>query len=970
MGVELRNVQEIMKSMKNLTLLALTLGTTLFSFGQNVLMGDPGFDQANPADCSTFGTGANNFFDDGNAGNYSANFNDTTVFCPDLSQGTKMTITFATNAGFEFDVDGSDSIYVYDGPNTNAPLLGVHNSDTDPNGFTYTASWANNPSGCLTVVFISDGANEGTGWVAQASCGNQAQPYEMHIEAYINGQGTDALNPADTGFVDVCFGDSILFVATPIFPYSPDVTGFGYPQNVNNVQYEWLISDGGTYPANDSIWFTPPTRNGFLVDLGITDAFPQIQHMLCKVRVSQLPIFAGTGPLSDTLCLGDSTTIVGGVNATDTVGISIPPGSFQLGGSFAGLTFLPDGSGAQYQAPIDISGFPPGSTINNAQDLNMVCLTMEHSYIGDLEVALQCPNGTQVTIFDAYNGGFIPGGGFGFGTDLGDPIPSTGTGPGTGWEYCFSSVFNTQGILSTGATIPNSNGVSYDSAGVYQPEQSFAGFAGCPVNGQWTIIVQDNLGIDDGYIFQWGLFFDPSYFPGSSTYQNTIVSGSWQSSPTIISGLSDTSIVVMPDTGGDHFYTYAVTDDFGCDYDTTVAVHALPTATILNDTVLCNLSLQVAGTSSHTGGEWFSNNPEISFAPNAQTLNPTVNATTSGSYTIGFVDASCGDTLYANVDFIDPPVIFQDTSVCSLSFGVTGTQVYQTGGVWSSTASEISFQTSTDNNPTINATASGVYTVTFTDNACGASVDADVEFVAPPTIFGDTTVCSNLLTTSGNQSYFGGEWTVSDTALHISDSSVLNPDFFVLNLINEAVYTVTFTDSVCNESVSAMLTFPPFPYTEALDTVICAGSVYEIFAQDNPTVDNFEWNTGESGQSITVTQPGDYIVTGSNICYSITDTATVEWKPCDIDVPNVISLSSQVGNNQWFVNHQGVQDFHCTIVNRWGNLIYEFSDPNAAWLGQTLNGNMASEGTYFYIIDVTFDSGEMIQKQGFVQVVQ
>jgi hypothetical protein len=77
------------------------------------------------------------------------------------------------------------------------------------------------------------------------------------IEAYINGVGPNALNPLDTGFVDVCFGDSILFVAKPIFPHSLETTGYGYSQNVNtNIDFDWEITDGGTYPQNDSIWFT------------------------------------------------------------------------------------------------------------------------------------------------------------------------------------------------------------------------------------------------------------------------------------------------------------------------------------------------------------------------------------------------------------------------------------------------------------------------------------------------------------------------------------------------------------------------------------------------------------------------------------------------------------------------------------------------------------------------------------------
>ena len=57
-----------------------------------------------------------------------------------LTLGTKVTLTFAINAGFQFNVDGSDFIYVYDGPTTSSPLLGIHNSVTDPTGFAYQAS--------------------------------------------------------------------------------------------------------------------------------------------------------------------------------------------------------------------------------------------------------------------------------------------------------------------------------------------------------------------------------------------------------------------------------------------------------------------------------------------------------------------------------------------------------------------------------------------------------------------------------------------------------------------------------------------------------------------------------------------------------------------------------------------------------------------------------------------------------------
>lgn len=816
MNLKLSNMRRLI----NLTTLLAVVLFSSNSIAQTVTMGDVGYPENNPADCSTFGVSGNNFVDDGGAGNYSANFNDTTVFCPDLTQGTKMTITFAINAGFEFNVDGSDFLYIYDGPNTSAPLLGVHNSVTDPNGFAYTASW-NNPSGCLTVVFISDGANEGTGWLANVQCGNQAQPFEPHIQAYINGQGPDVLNPADTGYVDMCFGDSILFVATPVFPNSLESTGYGYSQNINNVDYDWYISDGGTYPNNDSIWFTPPTRNGFIVDLKVEDQFPQIERLLCKVRVSQLPDFTGTGPLEDTVCLGQNTTLIGGVTPTDTVGVDIPPGQFQLGGSFAGLTYLPDGSGQQYQAPIDISGFPTGATVQSSQDLNQVCITMEHSYLGDLEIALECPNGTQVTLLNSYNPGFIPGGVSGGGTYMGDPIDdSGGGGPGEGWEYCFSSVFNTWGDYPTeignGNTIPapnfGNNGPSLNPNGVYLPEEDFITFAGCPLNGQWTIIVQDNLGIDDGYIFEWGLYFDPSFFPGAGSYQNYIVSEDWLNDPTIVSGQSDTSIVVQPDTPGDYGYTYNVVDDFGCSYDTTVFLYVIPQPSVQADTMDCFYGVQLQGTQSFDGGSWSAADTAITFLPNNTAENPFISTSTPGTYTL-----------------------------------------------------------------------------TYTDNACNSSVDVDVMF-------------------------------------------------------------------------------PPYVWAYIADTTVCDGVEFTLVSGQHESVTDWSWSTGSTDETIIATEPGLYEVTVSNICHSATAQGIVSYKKCDIEAPNVISLSSGVGNDIWTVDAEGLESFNCRITNRWGNLIYQYSDPNGGWDG-TSKGNIVSEGTYFYIIDAVLESGEPLQKHGFIEVV-
>lgn len=115
------------------------------SFSQVTLtITDPDYGQTNPLNCAGIvPTGGTNFID--GVGNYLPNTDQTLVLCPDLTQGSKVSISFATNIGFEFDIHPTDTLYVYDGPTTSAPLLGAYNSGTNPVGFFVQASFANNP---------------------------------------------------------------------------------------------------------------------------------------------------------------------------------------------------------------------------------------------------------------------------------------------------------------------------------------------------------------------------------------------------------------------------------------------------------------------------------------------------------------------------------------------------------------------------------------------------------------------------------------------------------------------------------------------------------------------------------------------------------------------------------------------------------------------------------------------------------
>jgi hypothetical protein len=128
---------------------------------------------------------------------------------------------------------------------------------------------------------------------------------------------------------------------------------------------------------------------------------------------------------------------------------------------------------------------------------------MEHSWMRDLVIKAKCPNGNEVILsgFAGHNGGevFI---GVPFEADEGgQPVP------GTGWDYCWTP----------GATdapwIPYANAHPLEHtlhSGDYQAASGFNNFLNCPLNGGWTLRVEDRWGIDNGFIFEWSVRFDPS----------------------------------------------------------------------------------------------------------------------------------------------------------------------------------------------------------------------------------------------------------------------------------------------------------------------------------------------------------------------------------------------------------------------------------------------------------------------------
>jgi len=66
-------------------------------------------------------------------------------------------------------------------------------------------------------------------------------------------------------------------------------------------------------------------------------------------------------------------------------------------------------------------------------------------------------------------------------------------------------------------------------------------------------------------------------------------------------------------------------------------------------------------------------------------------------------------------------------------------------------------------------------------------------------------------------------------------------------------------------------------------------------------------------------------------------------------VPNVFTPNGDHHNDEFRVSYRSIKEFHCWVYNRWGHLVYEWTDPAKGWDG-TIGGRPAAEGAYFYVI--------------------
>ena len=860
--------------MRHLLITGLALLVNLSFYSQTYIMTN-----------GSISTCSGDFYDDGGIGNDYAV--DTTLTYTVCSSNPGFTMSVIFNS---FDTEsGYDDLCIYDGNTTGAPLIGCF-SGTELNGETIEGT-----GGCLTFEFYSDFIIADPGWEATFDCQAPCQAVDATVSS---------VTPTPTGpenSIQICLGDSVQATANVAFPENNTY----YAQSAATSTFTWF-SGGGFKTDGQSVNITYNSPRRSVLYLIVED----IEG--CSDTVKAGIVSAGLPPTfsdlvftdNDTICLDDSVTIT----------ISPQPTELTLPSLDVGDTInLPDGSGQSYTSSLNINIFDPGTTYEPGF-IEEFFSSMEHSFLGDLEIKIICPNG-QEAILKGY-----PGGG---GTYLGEPVDVTANNgvPGVGYLYGFSQNNNNFGTMVgeagnyqqnfTDALGNNYTNEDYLPSGSYLPEENYdLLLTGCPLNGPWTIEITDNLGIDDGFVFEWGITFNEIIMTDTSaqTVIPQVIAMAWDPTPTIVDNPNDSTIIVSPADSGKYSYVFKVQDDFGCAHDTTISIYVKdrPQSFAGNDTTTCLMQIQL--------------NPEV------KGIDP-VWSTISGNGSFEFDDS-----------LIHTPIVKAlDTGVYSyaLTEDVNGCQSYP---------------------DTINVLYYSLI------NTIDIGVDNDTVCIPNEVTFANLSDMTQFSDITWN---LGDGTEIDSEAAPVHGYTSVGCYDIIVTLTSPEGCTVDsiFPSFVCAYNYpTANFTFNPFepvvPQTQVTFTNLSTGSgndsLQYIWFFDTLAIDSSENPIYEFPTTFGGTYTNTLITYNEGGCADTVSKDVTVKNFLSIFVPNSFTPNGDNANDFFYpvLTNSDLIEYNVYIFDRWGNIVSESDDMELdyKWNGRLKDGSPAPMGIYSFLI--------------------
>ena len=346
---------------------------------------------------------------------------------------------------------------------------------------------------------------------------------------------------------------------------------------------------------------------------------------------------------------------------------------------------------------------------------------------------------------------------------------------------------------------------------------------------------------------------------------------------------------------------------------------------------------------------------------------------TPGNYFCVVTDTNYCSPILSNTALVNlyatPYLVTSPSPVICPGGSITLTVVSSTGSViqWGAPLS------GSDTAQTI--TTPGTYTCKIT--SCGITTNTSVTVtqanpLAAITASGATTFCA------GDSIALGANTGMS---LYTWNPGALTGDTVYVK--NTGTYTLTATDSygcTAKDSIKISVTPNNIQPPTVSDTVVCPGESVTLNASGSGSI---TWYSAFSGGNILATGPtytsplleqsATYFLDDKyGGCRSEKDSVNVNITDCNgVYFPNVFTPNGDGDNDLFKLTIKGAKCFDCKIYNRWGVLVYEWSDANAGWNGIIMQTHMpASDGTYYFIVDYCTYQNTPGQRDGFLTLIR
>lgn len=420
-------------------------------------------------------------------------------------------------------------------------------------------------------------------------------------------------------------------------------------------------------------------------------------------------------------------------------------------------------------------------------------------------------------------------------------------------------------------------------------------------------------------------------------------------------------------------YTVTVTDGSGCITTVNVTI-TQPTAisiTTSSTNATCGLS-DGSVTANPTGGTG-----AYTYSWNTTPIQTTqtANNVPAGSYTVTVTDANlCTQTATVSVNNTGAPTISvasQNNVTCNgLTDGSATVSASGGNGALTVTWNTTPAQTGT----TATGLSAGNYIATVTD-AAGCSATVNVTITQPAAVTGVVSITNaNCAASDGTATVVasGGDgnytYVWSPTGGTAATASGLAAGAYTVNITDGNGCTGSASGSVATVGTAAIDAGPDQFITLGGSAILNAsGGVTYVWNAD-PTLSC----TNCSNPTATPTMSTMYIVTGTdaNGCVGTDTVRVIVELPCGrVFLPNAFSPNGDLSNEELCVMGSCIVTLQFQIFDRWGNKVFETTDPRICWDGN-YNGKPMNPGVFYYHMSAVTNNGETTEQKGTISLVR